>query len=89
MPFVEDTSIYFNEFGADIVLGANEFRAIFDKGYLEQLGIDCTGPVLLAVENDFAGASEGDALIVDGVAYEVSKLRPDGTGFVLVDLFEA
>lgn len=89
MQFVEDTSIFFNEFGSDVVLGSNAFKAIFDKAYLEQIGIDCTGPVLMAVESDFVGTAEGDALTVDGVAYEISKLRPDGTGFVLVDLFEA
>lgn len=65
--------------------GAKAITVIFDNAYE---AVDTGGGVSFAVRQphvtartaDVAGATEGDALTIDGVTYTIRVVMPDGTG---------
>lgn len=82
-----DTAL--EDFGVSVTLGAATFNAIFDDEFTDPLGISASAPVLLGYATDLASAAPGDAITVDGDAYTVTSVEPDGTGMVRLRLREA
>lgn len=94
-----DRAVFIADFGVPVTwAGASEtFLGIFDRpsimveGLSEMTVIDRDAS-LLCLEADLpGGAAENDAVTVEGEsqAYRCQALRPDGTGFVIVDLKKA
>lgn len=95
----DDRAAFIVDFGVTVTwAGAGgTFLGIFDRpsimveGLSEMTVIDRDAS-LLCLEADLPdGAGEGDSIAVDGEsqAYRCQALRPDGTGFVIVDLKKA
>ena len=79
-----------DEFGATATIGAETFPCIQDKEYLETLEISSVHPVALCDESVAmaAGAAVGATVTIDGTAYKIRDLQPDGTGMTLLILEE-
>lgn len=69
--------------------GGTEY-AYFDDAFFDaQLGesvLESTQPRLTCIYSEVAHLSRKDALTVDGVAYSVLEVQPDGTGLAIVPL---
>lgn len=95
----DDRAAFIADFGVPVTWAgaATTFLGIFDRpsimveGLSEMTVIDRDAS-LLCLEADLpSGAAEDDAVTVEGEsqAYRCQALRPDGTGFVVVDLKKA
>jgi hypothetical protein len=84
MAFTEDLTPYFNtdEFGVEALWSesAEPVVVIFDKAFIENLGIAGNSPVALAKESDFPDVAEGQTLTISGTVYTIITSQPDGTG---------
>ena len=87
--FTEDLSVFLSlsEFAVSATLpGGASIAVIYDQPQLEVLGVSGANPSVLGRASDFSAVTTGDSLTVDGTAYTVRGLRPDGTGLVAVEL---
>jgi hypothetical protein len=84
MAFTEDLTAYFNtaDFGVEALWSesAEPVVVIFDKAFIENLGIAGNSPVALAKESDFPDVAEGQTLTISGTVYTIITSQPDGTG---------
>ncbi len=92
--FTEDLSVFFNTdgFAEDATYDtANTIPVIFDRAYLEQLGmIAGAGPVAMAKAADVAADPTGKPLVIRGVTYTIRNIMPQDDGaVVLLDLEKA
>jgi hypothetical protein len=93
--FTEDLDPFFNvdEF-AELATCADvsTIAVIFDRAHIEVLGlgggVGGTEPMALAKASDVAAKSltRNSTLVVRGVTYYVTDLRPDGTGLTVLVL---
>ena len=85
MAFVEDLAPFFVDWAIDAVIGGVTVPGIFDKTYLESMGIVAgSNPVLLVPAS--VSAAEGTAVSVNGTSYTVASVEPDGTGLTILQL---
>lgn len=97
--FADDRAAFIADFGVDITwagsatpfLGIFERPSIMVEGLAEVTMIDRDASLLCLEAGLPGGAGEGDAVTIAGEsqAYRCQTLRPDGTGFVVVDLKRA
>lgn len=85
MAFTEDLTEFFDS--DDFAVEAEWSEApgepvnvIFDKAFIENLGIAGNSPVALGRESDFPGVEEGQTLTISGTVYKIITSQPDGTG---------
>jgi len=74
---------------AVVVIGASTIYATFDDHYATTFDVSASGPALIALSSTVATVAYGTALSVDGVAYTVTAIEPDGTGVTVLRLQEA
>jgi hypothetical protein len=88
MAFIEDLAPFFAEFSVPATLGAASIRVIFDKAYIGVLMgmVESTGPCCLAMDNDIPNVKQGASITVNGKAYLVTGVEPDGTGITTLQL---
>lgn len=89
MAFVEDLRPFYavNEFAeAALWKGTITVNVIFDNAHVEQFDISSKQPIVRAIESDFVGVLQGDALRVKGVNYTIYEIEPDGTGEIVLFL---
>lgn len=90
MPFTEDfdafldldehaTSAVFSRSGATVTV-------IFDADYRDPLGMESSGPMAGGKASDFTGVVQGDTLTINSVAYRITNVQPDGTGWLELKL---
>lgn len=80
-----DRLLLLSDFGVSASHGGNTFNVIFDNDYLDA---DIGGSVAFAVSQpratcrtaDISTATEGDAIVVDGLSYVIRVIMNDGTG---------
>lgn len=53
---------------------------LFSNGYGSALGMAGSAPAILAQAADVSGVARGAAVTVDGTAYTVASIEPDGSG---------
>ena len=82
--FVDDQT----GFAVTATIGGVEVTGILDNQYVEVLDSAGTHPVLTCKTADVAEATEGTAVIIAGVEYEVIVPQPDGTGITQLVLEE-
>lgn len=81
MPFVEDLSVYFTDFGVAATLDGQAVRGVFDNGYMQALGgMASAEPSFMLRSADASTATQASLLVVAGTTYRVRSLQPDGTG---------
>lgn len=90
MPFTEDfdaflsqsdfaTSAVFSRSGATV-------SVIFDADYQDPLGQEASTPMAEGKASDFSGVVQGDTLTINSIAYRISNVQPDGTGWISMKL---
>ncbi len=66
-----------------------QIPVIFDRAYLESLGISSSNPVALAVVEQMPNVARGQAIQIETINYVIDDIQPDGTGMVLLQLKKA
>ena len=74
-----------NDFGVTATFDSNSISGIFDNEFIEsdgglEAGIGYTVTRFICKTSDVSGASFGDTIIINSVAYKIREIRPDGTG---------
>lgn len=83
-PTAEALTLFAN-FGIDATLDSVSIRGIFDAASQDALNILGNNPVFTCLSTDAAG-QKGKTLVVNTVSYTVREIRPDGTGFSILEL---
>lgn len=86
MAFVENLAPFTTDFGIDAVIGGDTVRAIFDNAYQDVLFAAGTAPALHCATADVANVDRGDSVDIEGDAYTVAEIKPDGTGMSVLIL---
>jgi hypothetical protein len=94
----EDLSQFFDDFavvatitrGASPVVAVVTANVIFDlpsqSVTLYETEVEEPAPFLMAPASVLANVKRGDDVSVNGAAYKVERIRPDGTGLTRLDL---
>lgn len=86
MSFAEDLSAFFTDFAVSAsftVEGVQKTaRVILDQPYAAPFGVqvDADAPMCVGATAALAGLQRDAAITVDGRAFEVERVEPDGTG---------
>lgn len=82
-----DLSVYINEndFGTVATFNSSSISGILENEFVEsdgglEAGIGYTTTRFICRTTDLSGASFGDTITIDSVAYQIREIRPDGTG---------
>lgn len=86
--FTEDLTAFFApaEFATTATLDGASVAGIFDNAYVDVLGIASRAPMFTLRSVDAAAATQASVLVVDGAAYRVTSVQPDGTGVTTLTL---
>lgn len=83
MPFVEDLTPFFADFGVDATLNGTAVRAIVDtESFVELDGLLTQLPAVLLKTSDATGAATGQAFVASAGTYSVRQVLrepPDGS----------
>lgn len=55
-------------------------NVIFDRAFLDQLGVSSTNPVALGIATDFSGFTTTDTLTIAGTVYRIVDRHPHDDG---------
>lgn len=70
--------------------GSKTLRGIFDNSFVDaQLGetvLDTTTPRVTCKHSDAIQVPREAMVTIDGAAYSVTQIQPDGTGFAIITL---
>ena len=74
-----------DDFGTTATFNSSSISGIFDNEFVEsdgglEAGIGYTVTRFICKTSDVSGASFGDTITIDSVAYKIREIRPDGTG---------
>lgn len=92
MPFTEDLSVYLdpvNGFATAATYdGVTPVNVIFDRAYLDTLGMASTDPVALGKASDFPETTSiGKTLLIGATTWTIRNRQPQDDGaFVLLQL---
>ena len=75
--------------GVDATVAGTPVRVVFDRPYIESLGIAGNVPVVRAPTAQMPGVAYQSPVIVSGQAYRVTVVQADGTGWTTLALEEA
>lgn len=90
--FTEDLSLFLdtaNGFAVNATWQTQQVPVIFDRAYLESLGISGANPVALTAEAKVPNVTRGQAILIQSTNYTIDDIQPDGTGMVLLQLKRA
>lgn len=94
--FAEDLTSMFDEtygFAVPAAFKSKAISVIFDQDYYaaggQEVDIESTKPAAVCKSADVTGVKIGDSITVDGDAYTVINVKPDGTGITVLALQEA
>jgi len=66
------------------VFGADTISGVFDNKFVEVNGVEDVHPVFTCRTADVPGVAQGSAITVNGTAYTVVGVQPDGTGMSML-----
>ena len=74
-----------DDFGTTATYDSSSISGIFDNEFVEsdgglEAGIGYTVTRFICKTTDVSGASFGDTITINSVAYKIREIRPDGTG---------
>lgn len=70
-------------------IGGVDVAVLFANAYAEAFGMAGSAPSALAVSADVSTVAQNAAVTINGVAYTVAAVEPDGTGMTRLRLAEA
>lgn len=96
MPFIEDFSVFLSDFAERVVIDPSsgkpkyEIDGIFDREYIESMGIESTVPTCLVETSRLRSAVDGDALSRPDkdTSFIIKNIEGDGTGMSVLRLRE-
>lgn len=79
MAFTEDLSAFLDtdDFADAATHGGSAKNVIFDRSYLEQMGIQTSAPTALGRKSDWTGVAQGDAVVIRSTSYTVAEFHHD------------
>lgn len=83
MSFDEDLGDFLPDDGPGVVQAIYKNRSvsgIFERQFLEQLGVQTSAPTFLGKKSDFSAVAQGEALVIDGTTYQVATFEHDPPG---------
>lgn len=92
MAFTEPLAGFFGTdgFAVSATLAGVTVTGIFDARYYEPMGmVEGSSPTFLLPTSSAPSAAHGQAFVVNGRAYTVVGVEPDGTGVTLLKLADA
>ncbi|OGT01877.1 MAG: hypothetical protein A2143_02345 [Gallionellales bacterium RBG_16_57_15] len=92
MAFTENPADFINADTPGYVLasvGGVQVGGIFDDNYTDALGFAASFPALTCATADVAATAQGATVVVPTGNYTVAAVKPDGTGFSVLQLAEA
>lgn len=89
MPFYEeDLDPFFEDFGEDATWNTTTFKVVFHNEYEAAVlftgEIETRNPYVEVKDSDISGIVHGNVLTIDGTAYKVTGIQPDGTGITVL-----
>lgn len=90
MPFTEDKKVFLraSDFAYDATYNAATVPVILDLEFSDDGMFQGTSPTIMGDADDFAGAVQGQTILIDSVTYEMKEFQPEGTGFIYIRLHE-
>lgn len=85
MAFVENLDAFFVDFGVAATLNGVAVTVIFDREYIEELGI-MGGNNPVALIKSSANPVRNQTLVIGADTYKLLEPKPDGTGLTLMEL---
>lgn len=80
-----DTFIDGDDFAVDVTFNSTTFSGIFDDAFEVVVdNVETTQPVVKVKDTDITGMVHGNNVTINSIVYNVTALRPDGTGLTLV-----
>ena len=87
MAWAEDMSVFFDDLDSvAATFPGGDVQGYLDDEYVEALGVAGVKPVFTCATVDVTSVTEGDAVTIGGVSYEVVIPQSDGTGLTKVVL---
>jgi hypothetical protein len=89
--FTEDLSAFFStaDFAVAATHGGTDKNVIFEKSYLESLGVQSSKPAALGRKSDWLAVEQGDTVVIGAVSYVVAEFHhdpPDMPDLTLIEL---
>ncbi len=90
MAFSENFNEFFDtdDFAVEATHDGSTLLGILDREYVEVGNIEGEHPVFQCAESSVTTAQHGDTITIDGTAYTIVGIQPDGTGTVILVLQE-
>ena len=83
MAFTENYSDFFSDFAVEAIWKGIKLQGILDKEYIETGRVQGFTPVFTCIESELnESQNQGDAIIVDSIAYTIAEYHQDGTGLM-------
>ena len=83
MAFIEDYTDFFSDFAVDATWKGLTIQGILDREYIETGRVQGFAPVFTCIESELNDSqNQGDAIIIDSVAYTIAEYHQDGTGLM-------
>ena len=80
-----DTFIDDDDFAVDVTFNAVTFSGIFDNAFEVVVdNVETTQPMVRVKDTDITGMVHDSVVTINSIAYNVTALRPDGTGLTRV-----
>lgn len=90
--FVENTALFFSDFGVDVAVDGVTVRGIFDNAYAGSaggVGMAITNPALTLPTSSVPADPVGKTVVHASVTYAIAAHEPDGTGISILLLERA
>lgn len=86
-----DRQGYMDTFGTTCVVDGETITAIWDKPYLEDLGVATAVPQIMCVTTDIPNIAYGQSVVVSSASFTgtVREIHPDGVGLTILYLQES
>jgi hypothetical protein len=82
-----DRLAYLTAFGEQVTINGQPVWAVADNAYVNVLDLAAgTRPQLIARSSDVAAVVTGAGVVMQGTAYSVAEIQPDGTGMTTLIL---
>jgi hypothetical protein len=75
--FTEDLSAFFTDFAVAATHSGSDKNVIFDRTYLEQMGVQASQPAALGRKSDWLTVAQGDAVVIESINYTVAEFHHD------------
>lgn len=79
MAFTEDLLAFLggDDFAVTATHASTSKQVIFERQYLEQLGVQTSVPTALGRKSDFLAVAQGDSVVIGGTTYTVAEFHHD------------